>query len=185
MFTIFTAPKKSSFYSGVRPADFFALLHKHNVRKIIDIRRSAAMCDNAIFQERVLPWCCEKENIIYERAWSLAPAVELFKRCDDEHWDMVKYAQEYLADLNIVDALKKMPLKDVDMAVFLCAEEELFNCHRWICAEAFNAMYPGEVKIVHLGLKVQTRGEHKGEFKGGIPSDIEIKAREYIKSIFS
>ena len=66
MFTIFTAPKKSSFYSGVRPADFFALLHKHNVRKIIDIRRSAAMCDNAIFQERVLPWCCEKENIIYE-----------------------------------------------------------------------------------------------------------------------
>ncbi len=185
MTTVFTVPKKSNFYSGVRPADFFALLHKNGVKKIIDIRRSAAMCDNAIFQERVLPWCCEKENIAYERAWSLAPAAELFKRCDDEHWDMLHYAQEYLADAGIVAELKKLRPEDVDHAAFLCAEEELFNCHRWICAEAVRAMYPNEVRIVHLGVKMLTRGEHAGEFKGGIPYDIEIKARKYIETIFS
>ena len=141
MITVFTIPKKSEFYSGVRPADFFALLHKNGVRKIIDIRRSARVCDNGVFQERVVPWCCEKENIAYERAWSLAPEAELFRRCDAEHWDMVRYAKEYLADANIVAALKKLRPEDVDHAAFLCAEEELFNCHRWICAEAVPAAF--------------------------------------------
>ena len=185
MITVFTVPKKSSFYSGVRPADFFALLHKNGVTKIIDIRRSAAGCDNAVFQEKVLPWCCGKENLGYERAWNLAPARELFKRYDDEHWDMLRYAKEYLADADIVAALKNLRPEDVDHAAFLCAEEELFNCHRWICAEAVKAMYPNEVEIVHLGLKILTRGEHAGEFKGGIPHEIEIQAREYIKTVFA
>ena len=185
MIKVFTAPRKSEYYSGVRPAEFFDILHKNGVRKIIDIRRSAAMCDNAIFQDKVLPWCCSKENIAYERAWSLAPAAELFRKCNEEHWDMFRYAHEYLADANIVAALKKLRLEDVENAVFLCAEEELFNCHRWICAEAVKAMYPNEVTIVHLGLKLFKSGPHAGEFRGAIPRHVEVRAREYIQTVFA
>lgn len=180
MVKVFSLSVKSEFYNCVTPQRFFEFVKSNGIKGIIDIRRSAAKSDNGIFQDVVLPYICNLERVDYQRNLQLAPPKELFKRCDDEKWNMLKYAKEYLTE-NIVGELKSLSLEMIDGKAFMCSENALYNCHRWICVEAVKAMYKDKVEIEHLGL---IRYKRNGEHKGAIPYDVELKSREYIESIF-
>ena len=179
MATIFTISAKSNLYKNYEPQKYFDYIKKNGVRKIIDVRRGGQSRYSGCFQNKKFAELCKNEGIEYVKEWAVAPQKELFKRCDEEKWNMLKYAHEYLADEGIVEKLKTYTLDELDGAAFFCAENELYNCHRWICAEAIKARF-NEVRIVHLGVTHYKNGTEKG----AIPTDIAMEARAYIRSIF-
>lgn len=179
MNTVFSISAKSNLYKNYEPQKFFDFIKGNGVKRIIDIRRGGYSRYSGCFQDKKFALLCENEGIGYVKEWDLAPQRELFKRCDAEKWDMVRYAYEYLADERIVNKLKSYSLDELDGSAFFCAENELYNCHRWICVEAVKVRF-NELKVVHLGITHYKNGNERK----AIPMDIESVARTYIQSIF-
>ena len=181
MNTIYTVSKKGgnngALWNGSHPEKFFSEMHKAGVKRFIDVRRSPNSMYGSFFDTAIFKWCCEHDAFGFEHRLDLAPAPELFKQCDDEHWDLFQYAQAYFTS-DIVKALNTIPLEGLDGTAILCAEQELYNCHRVLVAEFLKAKYK-DVEIVHLGLAYNRYGMEKG----AVPLEAMARTRQLIQSL--
>ena len=108
-----------------------------------------------------MKFCCGHEAIRFEWRLDLAPSKEIFTACNAQNWDLLTYAKAYFTP-EIVAALNKVKSADeLDGVAILCAEQELYNCHRLLIAEYFKAKFP-EISIEHLGLAYDRYGNEKG-----------------------
>ena len=152
-------------------------MHKVGVKRFIDVRRSPNGMYGSFFDTAIFKWCCEHDSFGFEHRLDLAPAAELFRKCDEEHWDLFQYAEAYFTP-EIVKALDSIPLEGLDGTAILCAEQELYNCHRVLVAEFLKAKYK-DVQIVHLGLAYDRfRNE-----KGAVPYGTMARVRSLILSL--
>ena len=81
----------------------------------------------------------------------------------------------------IIAALNKVETADeLDGVAVLCAEQELYNCHRLLIAEYFKAKFP-QMEIEHLGLAYDRCGSEKK----AVPYAVMYNTRLYIKQLIN
>ena len=182
MATLFTVSKKGgnngALWNGSHPEKFFPLMHKEGVKEIWDVRRTPNGQYGSFFDTDIMKWCCEHDNLKFVWRIDFAPSKEVFTACNSENWDLLKYAKAYFTT-EIVDALNKVEnFEQLDGVAILCAEQELYNCHRLLIAEYFHAKFP-QLGIKHLGLAYDRYG---GE-KNGVPLPVMANTRLFIRQL--
>lgn len=164
-------------WNGAHPEKFFPLMHNAGVKAIWDVRRKPNGMYGSFFDTAIMTWCCEHDNIKFAWRFDFAPEEQTFKKCDTEHWDLLTYAKAYFTP-QIIEALNKITVEELDGTAILCAEQELYNCHRLLIAEYFKARFP-QIEIRHLGLAYDRYGNEKD----AVPNDVMYNTRQYIKQL--
>lgn len=163
MANLFTISKKGGkggkVWNGATPEGFFNTLRKEGVKKIWDVRRSPNGMYGSFFDTKILKWCCEQVEVEFEWRLDLAPEKELFALCDKEGWNLYQYAQAYFTE-QIVAVLNSIKLEDIENTAILCAEQELYNCHRLLIALYLKERFP-QINIKHLGLAYDRYGNEE------------------------
>lgn len=131
--------------------EFFTILKKADVEKLIDIRLKNKSQLLGFSKGQDLKYFCEKcHGIKYEYAPLLAPTKELLKKYQrDKDWSF--YEAEFLRILEsrrTIDIFPKI-CGDVKNICLLCSEPTAQNCHRRLVAE-YIANHISGIKIVHL-----------------------------------
>ena len=183
MVKLFTISKKGGnngkLWNSNQPQQFFTFLHGQGVRRIWDIRRSPNGQYDNFFCMNILKWCCEHDGLKYEWRVDFAPQKEVFTACNNENWDLFKYAQAYFTP-QIIAALNTVKTaEELDGVAVLCAEQELFNCHRLLIAEYFKAKFTDNITVRHLGLAYDRYGREKG----AVPTEVMYNTRNYISQL--
>lgn len=130
---------------------FFELLKKNAVKKLIDIRISngsqlagfAKGKDLAYFLREIC-------GIGYRHIEDFAPTKELLSDWHDKKVSWSEYEKIYRGLLDSRHIANKYDINSFDGACFLCSEETPEQCHRRLLVEYFAEHSPSEVKIVHL-----------------------------------
>ena len=182
MIKLFTVSKKGGNngkeWNGANPQKFFPYIHQKGVKAIWDIRRTPNGMYGSFFDTEILKFCCEHDNIKFAWRLDLAPEKDVFTACNKENWDLLTYARAYFTP-QIIEVLNKVTLEELDGLAILCAEQELYNCHRLLIAEYLSARFPQQIEIIHLGL---AHDRYDNE-KGAVPPSIMNDTRVYIKSL--
>lgn len=131
--------------------EFFELLKKNNVKRLLDIRESNSNIYAGFTMKQNLPYFLEQIcGITYHELKIFAPTKELkkfYQESKNSNWEY--FEQEYktlLKERSIHEHVDSELLRD---AVLLCAEPEPENCHRKIAAEYLKNIFP-EIRIIHL-----------------------------------
>ena len=181
MTTLFTISKNGGNngkeWNGSHPEKFFPAMHRKGVKRIWDIRRTPNGQYGSFFDTAMMTYCCGHEHIEFVWRLDLAPEKEVFRKCNAENWDLLTYAKAYFTP-QVVAALNKVTLEELDKTAVLCAEQELYNCHRLLIAEYLQARFPMLV-VEHLGLAYDRYGFEKG----AVPRDVLIRTRQYIREL--
>lgn len=183
MVNLFTISKKGGNggkdWNGAHPEKFFPFMHREGVKAIWDVRRKPNGMYGSFFDTGILKWCCEHDNIKFTWRLDFAPEEQIFRKCNNEHWDLFTYAQAYFTP-QLIESLNKITVEELDGTAILCAEQELYNCHRLLIAEYFKARFP-QIKIKHLGLAYDRFGNEKD----AVPNDVMFNTRHHIRQLVS
>lgn len=171
MAKLFTVSKKGgnngALWNGSHPEKFFPLMHMHRVKEFWDVRRTPNGQYGSFFDTEIMKFCCEHDNFTFKWRLDLAPERELFTRCNNENWDLYTYAKAYFTP-QIIAALNEVTdVEELDGVAILCAEQELYNCHRLLIAEFYRAKFP-QLRVEHLGLAYDRYGDEKGAVPNGV-----------------
>ena len=182
MIKLFTVSKKGGNsgkdWNGATPKPFFACMHKEGVKTIWDVRRTPNGQYGSFFDTKIMEWGCEHEKIKFEWRLDLAPEKELFAACNRDNWDLLTYAKAYFTPTIIAALNKVQSAEELDGAAILCAEQELYNCHRLLIAEYFAAKFPS-LAVKHLGLAYDRYGNEKN----AVPRAVMHNTRIFIKQL--
>ena len=131
--------------------EFFILLEKANIEKILDIRLNNNSQLLGFSKGRDLKYFCEKcHNIKYEHIPELAPTKELIKKYrKDKDWS--SYQKDFLHLLESRPTLKifsdaQHSAKNICL---LCSESKANKCHRRLIAEYLKENIKG-LEVFHL-----------------------------------
>lgn len=136
-------------YTQKSAEDFFTLLTKNGVKKLIDIRLNNTSQLAGFANAKHLPYLLKLHNIEYEYKTEFAPTKELLKGYQDENIDWEKYEKQYNQILIDRDVLNNIFLSEFEDAVLLCSEPTAEQCHRRLAAE-YIAKHFENVNIKHL-----------------------------------
>ncbi|MFA5233428.1 MAG: DUF488 domain-containing protein [Sulfurimonas sp.] len=136
-------------YTQKSAEDFFTLLTKNGVKKLIDIRLNNTSQLAGFANAKHLPYLLKLHNIEYEYKTEFAPTKELLKGYQDENIDWEKYEKQYNQILIDRDVLNNIFLYEFKDAVLLCSEPTAEQCHRRLAAE-YIAKHFENVNIKHL-----------------------------------
>lgn len=130
---------------------FFTLLKKNKVKKLVDVRISNGSQLAGFAKGRDLEYFTrELLHIPYEHILDFATPKELLDKWHSQEVTWSQYEDIYLAALKERDILRKYGIKRFDGACFLCTEETPDLCHRRLLAEYMQKHSAEEVRIVHL-----------------------------------
>lgn len=182
MVRLFTVSKKGgnngTLWNGAHPEKFFPLMHREGVKTIWDVRRTPNGQYGSFFDTEIMKWCCEHDGLRFVWRLDLAPAKEVFTACNAENWDLFTYARAYFTP-QIVAALNQVEdPEQLDGVAVLCAEQELYNCHRLLIAEYFRAKFP-QIGVRHLGLAYDRYGSEKN----AVPRSVMENTRVFIRKL--
>ena len=182
MVKLFTVSKKGgnngALWNGAHPEKFFPKMHLEGVKEIWDVRRTPNGQYGSFFDTDIMKWCCEHDGIKFVWHLDFAPEKAVFTACNAENWDLYTYAKAYFTD-KIIAALNKVETAEsLDGVAILCAEQELYNCHRLLIAEYFRSKFP-QINVSHLGLAYD---RYRCE-KNAVPCDILEKTRTFIRQL--
>ena len=129
---------------------FFELLEKNQVKKIIDTRISnnsqlsgfAKGRDLAFFARRVA-------NIAYEHELQFAPTKELLSRYRKKEISWEAYTVAYLDLLETRQIKNTVDIASLHECCLLCSEHTPDHCHRRLLAEYLQQIEP-DIQIIHL-----------------------------------
>lgn len=129
--------------------EFFGILKKNGVRKIVDVRLSnksqLAGFSKAPDLEYFLKELC---GIDYYHFEFLAPTDDIRRRYNKKNWGW--YVEEYnklLDERKVSEKLDKSFFEE--NACFLCSEDSPEKCHRRLLAEYLNKKW-GDLEVIHL-----------------------------------
>lgn len=131
--------------------EFFNILKKAEVEKLIDIRLNNKSQLLGFSKGRDLKYFCEKcHRIKYEYVPLLAPSKELLKKYrKDKNW--FSYETEFLRNLDsrpTIEIFQKARGNSSNVCL-LCTEPTAQNCHRRLVAE-YIASHLNNIEVVHL-----------------------------------
>lgn len=130
---------------------FFELLKKNNVQKLIDVRinNSSQLAgfakgkDLAFFVREIC-------HIPYRHITDFAPSKELLDRWHKHEVAWEEYEATYKNMLDERSIMGKYDVKAFDGACFLCSEQTTEYCHRRLLAEYLKEHSAEDVAIKHL-----------------------------------
>jgi uncharacterized protein (DUF488 family) len=130
---------------------FFDLLKKNNVTKIIDIRINNTSQLAGFAKGRDLEYFAKEIcGIDYEYLPDFAPTKELLTDYKNNNVDWFGYQQVFRKLLEKRQIISKYNIDDFDNACFLCSEETPDQCHRRLLVEYIQEYYPEELNIIHI-----------------------------------
>lgn len=136
-------------FSGKSAEEFFTLLTKNGIKKLIDIRLNNKSQLAGFANVKHLPYFLKLHNIEYEYMPIFAPTKELLNgyKKDEISWD--EYVKIYNTLLKERNVLEKIDIKDFKDAVLLCSEPTATQCHRRLLAEYLAKNFK-DIEIKHL-----------------------------------
>ncbi len=137
--------------SGKKSArDFFTLLQKNGVRRLIDIRLNNTSQLAGYTKKPDLEYFLDAiAGIGYLHLTDFAPTESLMDGYKSKKISWPEYEQEYARLLEARQALSKTDPALFAGACLLCSEPAATRCHRRLLAEHLAAKTPG-LQIVHL-----------------------------------
>jgi uncharacterized protein (DUF488 family) len=129
---------------------FFELLKKNNVRKLVDIRINNSSQLAGFAKGKDLEYFAKELcGITYEHNIDFAPTKELLSNYRKENIDWAEYQKIFKQLIEKRKIASKYDLKDYDNACFLCSESTPEHCHRRLVVEYMKELCP-DVHIIHL-----------------------------------
>ncbi len=128
---------------------FFELLKKNGVKKILDIRLNNKSQLAGFAKAPDLEYFLKISGIGYEHLPEYAPDKELLDGYKKKKICWEDYEKKYLdliRERNAINSIKKL---EFDNSCLLCSEDEPIKCHRRIFAE-FIKKNISEINIIHL-----------------------------------
>jgi uncharacterized protein (DUF488 family) len=129
---------------------FFELLKKHDVKKIIDIRISnssqLAGFAKGVDLEYFASEIC---GMGYAHILDFAPTKELLSDYQNKKIDWDEYKKVYRSIIIERQVLQKYCMEDFDNACFLCSEPTEEHCHRKLLVDFFKEKY-SDIIICHI-----------------------------------
>lgn len=130
---------------------FFELLKKNKVKKLVDIRISngsqlAGFAKGNDLKYFVKTIC----GIDYKHITDFAPTKDLLDKWRKEEITWEQYTEVYTNLLKVRGILKKYGINIFDNACFLCSEETPELCHRRLLVEYLKEHSIEEITIKHL-----------------------------------
>lgn len=136
-------------FSQKSAEQFFNLLVKNNVKKLIDIRLNNKSQLAGFANAKHLPYFLKLHNIKYDYKPELAPSKELLNGYKDKSISWEEYIKVYNQILVDRDILKNISIEELDNSVLLCSEPTADQCHRRLLAE-YLTKYLDNITIKHL-----------------------------------
>ncbi|MBL0722075.1 MAG: DUF488 domain-containing protein [Sulfurovum sp.] len=136
-------------FSGKSAEQFFVLLTKNRVKKLIDIRLNNKSQLAGFANAKHLPYFLKLHNIEYQYSPELAPSKELLSGYKDKTVSWEEYIVVYDKLLKERNVLKDISIENLDDVVLLCSEPTAEQCHRRLMAE-YLAEHFKDIKVVHL-----------------------------------
>ncbi|OGU14397.1 MAG: hypothetical protein A2X61_12870 [Ignavibacteria bacterium GWB2_35_12] len=129
---------------------FFELLKKNGVNKLIDIRINNTSQLSGFAKGKDLEYFVKEIiNIPYIHIKDFAPTKELLSDYQNKKIDWAGYQLIFRQLIEQRNIEKKYEIKEFDDACFLCSEESPDKCHRRLLVEFFKEKNP-DINIVHL-----------------------------------
>lgn len=136
-------------FSQKSAEEFFALLTKNGVKKLIDIRLNNKSQLAGFANAKHLPYFLKLHNIEYEYRPELAPTKELLDGYKKKEISWQEYEKIYNEILLNRDILNLLVAEELNNSVLLCSEPTANQCHRRLVAE-YIAKHFDNVEIKHL-----------------------------------
>lgn len=132
--------------------DFFELLIKNKINKIVDIRINNASQLAGFTKGKDLAYLADAiAGIEYIHITDFAPTKELLSDYQKGDVSWQEYTKIYRRLLDERKITSKYNIKNYNQACFLCSETTPEQCHRRLLAEYFKEKHPEEnIKIIHL-----------------------------------
>ena len=130
--------------------DFFALLIKHKVKKIVDTRLNNVSQLSGFAKKKDLIYFLEViANIDYEHNLNLAPTQDILKDYQKNKNDWSIYEQQFFELIKERKIETKLTPELLDNSCLLCSEATPLHCHRRLVAE-YLQHYWNNINIIHL-----------------------------------
>ncbi len=134
-------------FNGKSAREFFTILKRSGVRKIIDVRLYPSTQNSGFARAQDLAFFLSVLcHIDYEHRKEFAPTAKLLKDYKEGRIGWAEYVEQYQ---NICQARRFTLTPDMDGCCFLCAEPKPEQCHRRLLAE-YLAKQGDNVEIIHL-----------------------------------
>lgn len=139
-------------FAGKSAAEFFDLLRRHGVGRVIDIRANPRGQLSGYAKQRDLPYFLARlaDGCEYVYVPELAPTKEILSdyRVDADWPRYVARFQALMDERSILEMLDR-ELFESRKVCLLCSETSSQQCHRRLVAERLGALWP-DVEIIHL-----------------------------------
>lgn len=130
--------------------DFFSILIKNSVSRIIDTRLNNKSQLAGFSKEEDLKYFLKKiSNIDYVYMPQWAPTDEILNGYRKKLISWEEYEKKYTDVLKARNILENLDLTILENACLLCSEEKPEYCHRRLLAE-YLAKHNNNIKIIHL-----------------------------------
>ncbi len=137
-------------FTGKSAEQFFTLLKKAAVRKIVDTRINNVSQLSGFAKGSDLQFFArEIGNIGYEHNIDFSPTKELLTRYRNKKLSWEEYEVEYLNLLDMRKVAQKTDIEKLHEHCLLCSEHTPEKCHRRLLAEYLKQV-KNDVEIIHL-----------------------------------
>ena len=136
-------------YAGKTAREFFGILQKAGIVRLIDIRESNTNIYAGFTMKQNLPYFLQMiAGIEYLEAKAFTPTKAIRHAYESDH-DWQRLSRDYLALLRARQAETVFRAAELDRNVLLCSEAKAEECHRSLAAEFLRGIYQ-ELKVVNL-----------------------------------
>lgn len=137
-------------FTGKSASEFFDLLEKNRVTKIIDTRINNSSQLSGYAKGKDLEYFAKKiSNIEYEHNLDFAPTKGLLSLYRDKKISWDEYAAQYVELIKSRNILKKINIDVYNHCCLLCSEHLPQQCHRRLLGEYLKSNF-STVEIIHL-----------------------------------
>lgn len=137
-------------FTGKTAEDFFSLLKKSEVNKIVDTRINNFSQLSGFAKGNDLKFFAKEiAGISYDHKVDFAPTKEILANYRNKKMNWKEYEDAYLNLLDMRKIIQKVNIEDLHQNCLLCSEHTPEKCHRRLLAEYLKNVR-NDIDIVHL-----------------------------------